>query len=38
MINMKILKAGGEEFTGNSGGKPIRNIYMALEGARMPLC
>ena len=33
MINMKILKAGGEEFTGNSVGKPIRNIYMAHEGA-----
>ncbi len=33
MINMKILKAGGEEFTGKSGGKPIRNIYRALEGA-----
>ena len=33
MINMKILRAGGEEFAGNSGGNPIRNIYMALEGA-----
>ncbi len=33
MINMKILKACGEEFTGSSGGKPIRNIYMALDGA-----
>ncbi len=33
MIKMKILKAGGEEFTGNSGGKTIRNIYGALDGA-----
>ncbi|MCZ7396165.1 MAG: UDP binding domain-containing protein [Candidatus Methanoperedens sp.] len=30
---MKNMKTGGEEFTGNLGGKPIWNIYMALEGA-----
>ncbi|GFO97734.1 hypothetical protein ig2599ANME_1944 [groundwater metagenome] len=28
MINMKILKAGGEEFTGSSGGKPISIVLM----------
>ncbi len=33
MLNMKILKASRDEFTGKSGGKPIRNIYRALEGA-----
>ncbi|MDP2845220.1 MAG: hypothetical protein Q8N79_03990 [Candidatus Methanoperedens sp.] len=30
---MTILKAGDAKFTGNSGGKPIRNIFMALDGA-----
>ncbi|MBU4492514.1 MAG: hypothetical protein KKD69_08645 [Euryarchaeota archaeon] len=29
---MKILKAGGEEFTGNLVGKPIRDTYRALDG------
>ncbi|MBU4374042.1 MAG: hypothetical protein KJ714_06305 [Euryarchaeota archaeon] len=33
MINMRILKAGDAKFTGSSGGKPIRSIYMAHEGA-----
>lgn len=33
MITMKILKVDGKEFTGNSGGKPTKDIYMAHEGA-----
>ncbi|MDP2845620.1 MAG: UDP binding domain-containing protein [Candidatus Methanoperedens sp.] len=37
MINMKILKAGAEEFTGSSGIKTIRNIYMAFNGADAPV-